>query len=85
MKLNDLVDEPMLEVRVEAAMKVMDWNFDIDATDEGRLQKGAKALRQLESLVMTLHDIKPELAHALWEAYCPYAQPGSLPATLLRR
>jgi hypothetical protein len=85
MKLKDLIHEPSLEVRVEEALKKMDWNFDIDATDDVRLEKGTAALKQAHTLVGALYSQRPELASALWEAYCPYAQPGSLSSTLLRK
>ena len=85
MKLNELIHEPALEVRVENALKAMDWNYDVDAMNEARLRKGVRALQLTETLVSALYNIKPELAQALWEAYCPYAQPGSLPASIFRR
>ena len=85
MKLTELIHEPALEVRVENALKSMDWNFDVDAMDDLRLRKGVQKLKEAELLVGALFNTKPELAQALWEAYCPYAQPGSLPASLRRR
>jgi len=85
MKLTDLIHEPALEVRVEAALRGMDWNYDVDPFNEVRLDKGKKALTALEAMVGALHGQKPELAQSLWETHCPYAQPGSLPASVLRR
>ena len=85
MKLTELIHEPALEVRAELALKAMDWNFDIDATDEVRLRKGTRALAKAEAMVGALYGMKPEMAQALWETHCPYARPGSLPASLYRR
>ena len=77
--------EPALEVRVENALKAIDWDFDVDAMNESRLKRGAQALKQTEALIGSLYDIKPTLAQAMWEMHCPYAQPGSLTASVLRR
>lgn len=85
MKLSELIHEPALNVRVEEALKTMDWEFDLDLVDEARFERGQKALKKLEMMVGALHTTKPELAQAMWEAYCPYAQPGSLPASVIRR
>lgn len=85
MKLTELIHEPTLAVRVEEALKKMDWNYDVDCFDEVRHEKGCAALAQLETMVGALHTRRPTLARALWEAYCPYAQPGSLPSSVFRR
>ena len=85
MKLSELIHAPALDVQVENALKSMDWDFDVDGNDDFRLERGTRELKRLEVMVGALHSAKPELASALWEAYCPYAQPGSLPTSILRK
>lgn len=84
MKLTELIHEEGLELRTEEALKKMDWNFDVDATDDARLTRGIRALGEVKLMVGALYSAKPDLAQALWEAYCPYAQPGSLTSVLRR-
>lgn len=85
MILSELIQQHDLAFRAEAALKTVDWNFDIDGDDVARFSRGAKALREAEQKVGELYRQSPEKAETLWGKYCPYAQPGSLPAAVLRK
>jgi len=84
MRLIELTNDYSLEIRLEAALKAFDWEYDIDATDNVRLDKGIVAHNELQIMMGALYTREPVLARIMWEAYCPYAQPGSLPAILRR-
>ena len=85
MKLTDLIHEQALDVRVEEALKTFDWNFDVDGTDTNRVRKGVHGLATIEAMVGALHTSNPEKALSLWEQYCPWALPGSLPQNVIRK
>jgi len=85
MKLHELIHEPTLAVRTQRALEGMDWNFDLDATDELRMDRGQKKLKEIERLIGALHTAKPDVAQNMWETHCPWARPGSLPLGVLRR
>jgi len=84
MKLKHLLYEQELPQRVENALKAMDWEWDVDAADSGRLENGEKALDEVKVLIGTLYTQNADLAEAMWVVHCPYAQPGSLAAFLKR-
>jgi len=84
MNLKELIHEQPLQVRLETALKAMDWEYDLDTNDNVRLDKGAAAYEQLQVMMGALYTREPELARIMWEAYCPYATSGSLPAILRR-
>lgn len=84
MKLKELINEPELAVRVESALQSMDWEWDIDMGNSGRLELGAKQLDEVKVMIGALYTTSPQLAETMWGLHCPYAQPGSLAAFLKR-
>lgn len=85
MKLAELIQAHDLNVKAEAALKSVDWNFDVDGSNESRFSRGAKAMKEAEDALSALYRTTPDDATALWEKYCPYAAPGSLPVWALRK
>ena len=64
------------------ALQKMDWEFDIDGTDDARVSAGFKHLVKIRRLLKTINDSNTILSTQLWQQYCPYAQPGISPGFL---
>ena len=85
MKLSELIQAHDLSIKAEAALKSVDWNFDVDGSNESRFSRGVKAMKVAEDALSELYRTYPGEATKLWEQYCPYASPGSLPVWALRK
>jgi hypothetical protein len=85
MKLAELIQTHDLSIKVETALKAVDWNYDVDGTNDSRFTRGAKAIKEAEELVAAFYRVEPESATELWQKHCPYAMAGSLPWRTLHK
>ena len=74
-----------LEVKAGEALSTMDWEFDIDGTDDFRVKRGFEQLKQIEELLKKLVCENEPLVSLLWRKHCPYAHPNVLPIFLCNR
>ena len=84
MKLAELIEqyENELGADAESALRVVDWNYDVDPFDNSRFNRGQKAMNEVQVLLKELYVKSPEVATRLWMKHCPYAR-GTLPTWIL--
>lgn len=84
MKLTELIQEYefTLSANAEAALRSVDWNYDVDPFDTSRFNRGQKTMNEVQAALKQLHSTSPETAEELWAKHCPYAQ-GALPTWIL--
>jgi len=83
MKLTELIQEYefTLSANAEAALRSVDWNYDVDPFDSSRFKRGQKAMSEAETSLKQLYTKSPEVAEELWTKHCPYAR--TLPTWIL--
>lgn len=81
MKLAELIQEyeNSLSENAEAALRSVDWNYDVDPFDSKRYNRGKIAMSQMQETLKALNSRSPEQASKLWKEHCPYAS-VSLPS-----
>jgi len=84
MKLAELIQEyeTSLSTNAEAALRSVDWNYDVDPFDTKRFTRGKIAMNEAQDAMKKLYSKSPEDATEMWMKHCPYAR-GSLPTWIL--
>lgn len=84
MKLIELIQqyEEELGAPAEAALRSVDWNYDVDPFDHTRFKRGEKAMNEVQTSLKELYAKSPEVATRLWMKHCPYAR-GTMPSWIL--
>lgn len=84
MKLEELIGEYELSGKAEAALKAVDWNYDLGGVESPRFERGQKSMMEAQLALRALYKSDAELAEKLWTTHCPYAKEGVLPSWVLR-
>jgi hypothetical protein len=84
MKLTELIQEYETELGkdAEAALRSVDWNYDVDPFDSKRFDRGQKVMSAAKTSLKELHSKSPDAATKLWMQHCPYAR-GGIPSWIL--